>query len=136
MRRAFRNTEVTGYEEQIPQLELPDPDDRHVLAAAILAEAHIIVTANVKDFPSAILARHAISALTPADFLTSLTREFPQQLLEIVHEQAAAMRRPPVTFNDVVDKLAQHAPVFSAILRELDAAAQLTFDRTEVPADD
>jgi len=120
MQRAFRDTEVTGYEERIPQLRLPDLDDQHVLAAAIHADARVVVTANVKDFPSDILAGYAISALTAAEFLTDLIQEFPQPLLEIVHEQAAAMRQPAMTFDVLVAKLAEYAPSLGAILRELE----------------
>jgi predicted nucleic acid-binding protein len=133
MQRAFRNTEVTGYEEQIPQLQLPDPDDRHVLAAAIHAEAEVVVTANVKDFPSDILAGFALSALTPDDFLTDLTRAFPQQLLEIVQEQAAAMRQPPMTFETLTKKLAEYAPAFGAMLRELHARTRRGADQSAAP---
>jgi predicted nucleic acid-binding protein len=41
---------VTGYEDLIPGLHLPDPNDRHVLAAAIRGRADVIVTANLRDF--------------------------------------------------------------------------------------
>jgi hypothetical protein len=44
---------VSGYEARIPQLSLPDTDDRHVLAAAIEAGATVIVTFNLSDFPDA-----------------------------------------------------------------------------------
>ena len=44
---------VTGYEPKIHELELPDANDRHVLAAAIKAKAEIILTWNTKDFPKA-----------------------------------------------------------------------------------
>src|SRR3954449_10794149 len=43
---------VTGYEDLIPGLQLPDPDDRHVLAAAIRGRADVIVTANLREFPA------------------------------------------------------------------------------------
>ena len=45
---------MTGYEDLIPGLQLPDPNDRHVLAAAIRGHADVIVTMNLRDFP----ARH------------------------------------------------------------------------------
>ena len=54
---AVRDCIVVGYEPLIDALELPDPDDRHVLAAAIRARAQVIVTNNLKDFPARQLAQ-------------------------------------------------------------------------------
>jgi len=56
MNRAIRDVVVTGYEPLIEVLDLPDAGDRHVLAAAIKANAQIIVTENTKDFPDEKLA--------------------------------------------------------------------------------
>jgi predicted nucleic acid-binding protein len=53
MNRAVRDCLVTGYESLVESLHLPDPDDRHVLAAAIKSSAQVIVTTNLKDFPEA-----------------------------------------------------------------------------------
>jgi predicted nucleic acid-binding protein len=50
MGKALPDAKVTGYESLVPALELPDPDDRHVLAAAIRAGAQMIVTSNLKGF--------------------------------------------------------------------------------------
>src|SRR6516225_2434590 len=60
MNEAVRDCLVTGYEELIASLSLPDPDDRHVLAAAIHAGSDVIVTCNLVDFPAEALARFAI----------------------------------------------------------------------------
>src|SRR5437660_782706 len=59
---------VTGYEDLIPALQLPDPDDRHVLAAAIRGRADVIVTMSLRDFPSAAIAPFGIEAQHPDEF--------------------------------------------------------------------
>jgi PIN domain len=67
-----RDCLVTGYESLIPTLTLPDPDDRHVLAAAIHAGADVIVTANLADFPAAELSKYGVGARHPDDFISGL----------------------------------------------------------------
>src|SRR5712691_5675823 len=67
MNEAVRDCLVAGYEDLIASLSLPDPDDRHVLAAAIRASADVIVTYNLTDFPAAMLARFDIEAQHPDD---------------------------------------------------------------------
>ncbi len=62
MNAAVRDVLVAGYESRICRLELPDPDDWHVLAAAIHAKASAIVTSNAKDFPKSTLERYGIGA--------------------------------------------------------------------------
>lgn len=63
---------VTGYEDLIEGLQLPDADDRHVLAAAIQGRADVIVTANVRDFPVDILTLFEIEAQHPDEFILHL----------------------------------------------------------------
>ena len=72
MNEAVRDCLVTGYEDLIESLFLPDPDDRHVLAAAIRADAEVIVTFNLKDFPAGTLASYNVEAMHPDDYLVSL----------------------------------------------------------------
>jgi hypothetical protein len=69
MNRAVPDCLVTGYEPFIQELTLPDPDDRHVLAAAIRCQAGVIVTLNVRDFPDEVVARYGISVQHPDEFL-------------------------------------------------------------------
>jgi predicted nucleic acid-binding protein len=66
------NAMVTGYQRQIASLVLPDPNDRHVLAAALHCKAQTIVTTNLKHFPKAVLSSHGISAQHPDDFVCDL----------------------------------------------------------------
>lgn len=63
---------VDGYEDLVDCLELPDKDDRHVLAAAIIARANVIVTFNEKDFPREKIETHHIHTKHPDDFLLDL----------------------------------------------------------------
>ncbi|MDA8000858.1 MAG: PIN domain-containing protein [Alphaproteobacteria bacterium] len=60
---------ITGYEHLIPELDLPDPDDRHVLAAAIVGRCDAIITKDLRGFPGARLAPHRIAARHPDEFL-------------------------------------------------------------------
>ena len=57
-----RDAKVYGYEDLIETIELPDPDDRHVVAAAIKCNADAIVTFNLKDFPEEVLSKFSIEA--------------------------------------------------------------------------
>ena len=96
---------VTGYEARIPSLVLPDPDDRHVLAAAIEAEAAIIVTFNLSDFPASALAPLGVRALHPDEYLTALFEDAPELFLTAVQEHRAALTRPPKTAEAYLDTL-------------------------------
>ncbi len=69
MNRAIRDVLITGYEPLIDVLDLPDADDRHVLAAAIKSNAQLIVTENTKDFPDDKLSAWNVTARTADDFV-------------------------------------------------------------------
>ena len=64
MDQAVRDCLVTGFEELIDSVTLPDPDDRHVLAAAIHANAEVIVTSNQKHFPDSELKKYDVQRST------------------------------------------------------------------------
>lgn len=69
---AFPDALVNNYDGLIEHLSLPDPNDRHVLAAAIKTNANLIVTNNLKDFPNTYLAKFGLKAMNADDFLTDL----------------------------------------------------------------
>jgi hypothetical protein len=72
MTDALPDATVRGYEGLISTVSLPDPADRHVVAAAIAARASIILTWNLRDFPATELEKHGLSAQTPDAFLAGL----------------------------------------------------------------
>jgi predicted nucleic acid-binding protein len=65
MDRATRDALITGYQHLIPALNLPDPNDRHVLAAAIVGRCDVIVTKNQQDFPVMALEPYAPAVGSP-----------------------------------------------------------------------
>lgn len=105
MNEAVRDCLVSGYEDLIDSLALPDPDDRHVLAAAIRAGAEVIVTYNLKDFPGDILARFDIVAQHPDDFLASLFDIAPGPVCGAVKRQREGLRNPPRTAEELLATL-------------------------------
>jgi hypothetical protein len=105
MNEAIRDCLVTGFEDLIESLSLPDPDDRHVLAAAIRASAEVIVTYNIKDFPEETLAHFDIKAQHPDDFLVSLLDVAPGLVCTAVKRQRQGLRNPPKTAEELLDTL-------------------------------
>lgn len=81
---------VTGYEGPIDGLYLPDPNDRHILAAAIRCQAGVIVTYNTSDFPETSLAPFGIEAQHPDDFVAHLFDLDPGAVCSAVRDQRAA----------------------------------------------
>jgi len=96
---------VVGYEHRIAGLSLPDPEDRHVLAAAIEAGASVIVTFNRKDFPPSALEPCGIAADHPDDFARNLLEAEPAAFVAAVRTQVAALRNPPKTMAEHLETL-------------------------------
>lgn len=94
MNRAVDDALVVGHEGLIGALQLPDVDDRHVLAAAIHAGAQVVVTFNTPDFPSDALSPHHVEAAHPDDFVLDLLDLAEGTVIRILQEQAAALRNP------------------------------------------
>lgn len=107
MNQAVPSALVTGFEPLIEQLELPDLNDRHVLAAAIHAGASVIVTANIKDFPRARLQRYGVVAQKPDAFIMDLIRLAPKPVLEAIRLQRANLKNPSVTALEFLSTLEQ-----------------------------
>lgn len=123
MCQAVANCLVFGYEPLVDGLSLPDPNDRHVLAAAIRCSAQVIVTANLRDFPRAVLEPFNIEAKGPDQFVLDLVDLAPARVATVIERQAAALTRPCRTVDELLDELAgQGLPRAAAALRSyLDA---------------
>ena len=114
MDHATRDCLVTGYESLISALSLPDPDDRHVLAAAITARCDVIVTSNLKDFPEDAVTPYAIEVQNPDDFLSSHLDLMPGLFCEAVWKIRARLVAPPISVQDYLVTLAGQGLVATA----------------------
>jgi hypothetical protein len=97
---------VTGYEHLIDSIELPDRNDRHVLAAAIHCRASVIVTLNLGDFPSQTLANFNMQAQQSDDFVLALSEAFPDFVIEAVSSHRASLKNPPKTPDAIRELIA------------------------------
>ena len=114
MRKHFREAMVTGYEPYVATME-NDPKDCHVAAAALKVGAQVIVTSNIRDFKK---LPEGIEAQTPDDFLCNLFGLSPGRMADLVKVQAAALKKPPVTFEQLLGALAAVVPEFAAATKE------------------
>lgn len=118
MDEAIEDCVIAGYEALIPHLRLPDPNDRHVLAAAIHARARVILTYNQRDFPRRVLTPHGITAQHPDDFLMTVMQRSSTAVRETLEEMRARKTRPSLSPTELLRKLAnQQLPKFVAALR-------------------
>lgn len=103
MNSAVPDCLVTGYEGLIEQVDLPDSDDRHVLAAAIRCQAGAIVTYNIKDFPDECLRPYGIQALHPDEFVAHQFDLCPAAVGKAVRDQRQSLRNPPQSVRELLD---------------------------------
>lgn len=105
MKAVLPEAEVSGFEHRIPGITLPDPNDRHVLAAALEAGASVIVTHNLRHFPPAALAPHDLRAEAPDAFLTALHLTQPALVGAVVEAARRNLRLTTPSARDYRDAL-------------------------------
>ena len=93
MRQAFNDAEITGWEGLEGTYGLPDPDDEHVVAAAVVAGAGAIITLNTKDFPAALLPV-GLETLRPAEFAANTVSLDPHRALHAIQHHRQPHRHP------------------------------------------
>ena len=102
--RAFPDALVENYEPLIDSLQLRDLNDRHVLAAAIKTNANLIVTNNLKDFPTDYLSTFGLSAKTADDFITDTIDLNPSKAVEAFKVLVQNKINPELDEYEVLDK--------------------------------
>jgi predicted nucleic acid-binding protein len=105
MERAFPDASVDGYQDHIDTLSLPDPDDRHVLAAAIEVGADYIVTFVLGDFPAAQLDPHGVEVVDPDSFACLLMDRDLEGVLGVAAEHRGSLRKPPLGAGEYLEAL-------------------------------
>jgi predicted nucleic acid-binding protein len=106
MDQAVPDCLVEGYEPLIDSLNLPDPNDRHVLAAAISAGAQTIVTHNLTDFPDHCLNTYGIEASDPDTFVVQQMDLHEAAVVAVARDHRAALKNPPKSVDEYLETLA------------------------------
>jgi len=114
MTGAFPEAMVGDYASLVPSMQ-NDPKDRHVVAAAVRCSAQVVVTANLRDFTP---MPEGIEAQSPDEFLCDLFDLNPNLFIEILREQASALKNPPLQFEELLHSLEQSVPNFVKCVRD------------------
>jgi len=123
MNAYVRDALVDGYQSLVPALELPDPDDRHVLAAAIKCGADLILTFNLDDFPEQALTIHGLGACHPDLFLVDQLNLDAERVCMAMRQHRASLKNPPKTVEEYLTTLEEQGlSRFSQAVRHYAAA--------------
>lgn len=114
MNETFPGAMVRDLDDLVSGLSLPDPNDNHVLAAALRGRCDAIVTANLQDFPAKYLDRFGLEAISPDDFLLNQLDLATRPVLDCLLEQAAATQNPSLEIEELLVNLGRAgAPNFA-----------------------
>ncbi|EKB47845.1 PIN domain-containing protein [Cecembia lonarensis] len=105
MNEAFPDASIEGYERRIEALSLKDPNDRHVLAAALEANTDYLVTVNLKDFKTSALKNEKPQVIHPDDFICLFISENPASVLDCFSRLVSRLKKPPQSKEDVLRTL-------------------------------
>ena len=116
MRREFADAEVDGWQPLEGTFGLPDPDDEHVLATAVIAGAGAIVTENLKDFPADRIPP-GIQVLSAREFAKNTVALNPRLALAAVHEIASRSGRYGATLavGEILETLRDRYGMIEAV---------------------
>lgn len=123
MNRALPDARWDPPDELIARMRVNEKD-RHVLALAVHVGASVIVTENLRDFPSSRLQRHKVEAVDVDSFVLDHVDRDPEGVLGVIDAMAARRRRHPKTRHDILDALAGLMPRSVGELMEADAGGR------------
>lgn len=98
---------IEGYEARIPTVDCPDPNDRHLIAAAIEGHCSAIVTFNVKDFPPQCVSPYDLDILHPDEFIIDLLGLDQAAVLLAARRCRERLRRPALSAQAYISALAR-----------------------------
>ncbi|MEO5535800.1 MAG: PIN domain-containing protein [Pseudolysinimonas sp.] len=104
MRTFFPDAMVDGYEELIDRMTCHSKD-RHVLAAAVRANAEVLVTFNLKDFPDECVESYEIEVVHPDDFLLDQLDLYPSLVVRTLRRLVELYQNPSITMEDLLEML-------------------------------
>lgn len=105
MNRVVRDSLIEDYQDLIPSFTLPDPGDRHVMAAAVKARADVIITFNLRDFPDSALKPYVLEAVHPDNFILDVANLSPASALAAARACWQRRGRPPITWDEYLSSL-------------------------------
>ncbi len=105
IKEAFQFALVENYEKLTDTIELPDPKDRHVVAAAIKCNANRIITNNLKDFPNEYLEQFGLVAIHPDGFIADLIDLNPKACIEAYRQMVVIKENPPYSELEYLEVL-------------------------------
>lgn len=119
MNKSIRDCLIIDYENIVPNLKLPDPDDRHILAAAIRGNADTILTYNLKDFPKETLRSYNIETQHPDEFISGLLELAGGVVFTTIAKLRKGLKNPPKSPQEYLEILEkQSLPQTVSLLRE------------------
>ena len=104
MSTAFDDSLIDNWEPLDGTFGLPDQDDEHVVAAALVGGAQVIVTSNHKDFPAQSIPA-PLRVISPAQFAADTVSVSPAAARHAVTTMLSRFMTPPLTFEQFVDRL-------------------------------
>lgn len=121
LRRHGWDWQITGKSSTDSIPKLPDENDQHVLNAAIQANAEVIVTSNIKDFPAALMSEVNIKALTLDEFLCVLENVNPNDVRQGLRSHLSSLQPFHVTTSTYSEMLIKNKLVMfrASVLDEL-----------------